>query len=250
MEISIDGLKINYSQEGKGDYVFILHGWDCDLTTYKMVVNILKASYTVVALDFPGFGQSEEPPTEWTMADYTDFTVRFVESFGCKKASFIGHSFGSRILILMANKKNLTYAIDKMVFVAGAGILDANADFYIQEVRNFRKKRSQLIESKSYDELEQLRDSSDIEYAYKSDVMCKVYENAVAEDLEPFLPGIAVPTLLIWGENDITTPVSDAKKMEKLISDSGLVVLQNAGHFPFLDQPYIFKRVMESFFEI
>lgn len=250
MEISIDGVKVNYTKEGKGEYIFILHGWGCDLTTYKMMVDILKEFYTVVVFDFPGFGESEEPPSGWTMADYTDFTIKFIESFGCKKVSFIGHSFGSRILILMANRKNLKYKIQKMVFVAGAGILDANVDFYLKEVRNFLEKKKQLIDNNNFIELERLRASSDIEYAYKSDVMCKVYENAVKEDLEPYLSGITVPTLLIWGDRDVVTPVSDAEKMERLIPDSGLVLLKDAEHYPFFDQPYAFKRVLESFFEI
>ena len=250
MVTNIDGVKVNYIKEGKGDYIFILHGWGCDLTTYKMMVDILKDSYTVVAFDFPGFGDSEEPPVGWTMADYTDFTIKFVEYFGCEKASFIGHSFGTRILIIMANRKKLSYAIEKMVFVAGAGILDANAEFYLDEVRKFRKEKCALLKENNFIELENLRANSDPEYSYKSDVMCKVYENAVSEDLEPLLSGINIPTLLIWGDKDIITPFSDAKKMEKLIPDAGLVLLENADHYPFFDQPYIFKRVLESFFEI
>lgn len=250
MVINIDGVKVNYIKEGKGDYIFILHGWGCDLTVYKMMVDILKESYTVVAFDFPGFGNSDEPTFGWTMSDYTDFTIKFIEHFGCKKASFIGHSFGTRILIIMANRVELSFDIDKFVFIAGAGILDANADFYLKEVRKFQQKKFELIEANKFLELEKLRANSDSEYAFKSNEMCKVYENAVAEDLEPLLTGINVSTLLIWGDKDVITPVSDAKKMEELIPDAGLVLLENADHYPFFDQPYIFKRVLESFFEI
>lgn len=250
MEINIDGVKVNYIKEGEGDYVFILHGWGCDLTVYKMMVDILKDCYTVVAFDFPGFGDSDEPPVGWDMSDYTNFTIKFVEHFGCKKASFIGHSFGTRILIKMANIKNMNYQIEKMTFIAAAGILDANADFYINQVREFLIKKHQYIDAKDLENLEKLKKSSDNEYAYRSDVMCKVYENAVAEDLEGLLSGINVPTLLIWGDKDIITPVSDAKKMEQLIPDAGLVLFENADHYPFFDQPYAFKCVLESFFEI
>jgi pimeloyl-ACP methyl ester carboxylesterase len=72
----------------------------------------------------------------------------------------------------------------------------------------------------------------------------------VNEDLTPCLPSIRCPTLLIWGENDSETPLSDAGVMEKLIPDAGLVVLKNAGHYSFLDQSYAFGRVLDSFLNI
>lgn len=250
MEINIDGVKVNYSKEGKGDYIFILHGWGCDLTTYKMMVDILRDSYTVVAFDFPGFGESEEPSTGWDMADYTDFTIKFVEYFGCKSASFIGHSLGTRILIRMANRKELSFQITKMVFVAGAGILSEDVEFYLSEYGKFQAKKEELIKAGNTKELEQLRKNAEGDYAYLSEVMCKCYVSAVSDDLEYMLPNIKCPTLLIWGVNDVLTPVSDGKKMEELIPDAGLVLLENADHYPFFDQPYIFKCVLESFFEI
>lgn len=250
MVINIDGVKVNYIKEGKGDYIFILHGWGCDLTVYKMMVDILKDSYTVVAFDFPGFGESEEPPVGWTMADYTDFTIKFVEYFGCMRASFIGHSLGTRIMIRMANRSNLNFEIEKMVFVAGAGILSSDVECYLSEYNKFQTKKEQLMRDGLHKELEQLRKNADGDYAYLSEVMCKCYVSAVSDDLEHMLPNIKVPTLLIWGDKDVITPVSDAKKMEELIPDAGLVLLENADHYPFFDQPYIFKRVLESFFEI
>ena len=50
-----------------------------------------------------------------------------------------------------------------------------------------------------------------------------------------------------WGENDTATPLSDAKKMEKLIPDAGLVTVAGAGHYAFLENTPLFLRVAESF---
>lgn len=250
MEISIDGVKVNCSKEGKGDYIFILHGWGCNLTMYKMLVDTLKDYYTVVSFDFPGFGDSEEPPRGWTMADYTDFTIKLVEYFKCSTASFIGHSLGTRILIRMANRDNLSYEIKKMVFIAGAGILSKYADDYIADYNKFKAKKEKYIREGKTDKLNQLRKNAPLDYAYSSEVMCECYLSAVSDNLENMLPNVNVPTLLIWGEKDKLTPVSDAKKMEKLIPDAGLVLLKNAEHYPFFDQPYAFKCILESYFEI
>ena len=61
------------------------------------------------------------------------------------------------------------------------------------------------------------------------------------------MPFIKAPSLLIWGENDTATPISDARIMEKLIPDAGLVSFKGAGHYSFLDNPAQFKAVIRSF---
>ena len=55
------------------------------------------------------------------------------------------------------------------------------------------------------------------------------------------------PTLLIWGTADTATPISDAKIMERLIPDAGLVAIEGAGHYSFLDSPGIFGAAFNNF---
>jgi pimeloyl-ACP methyl ester carboxylesterase len=69
----------------------------------------------------------------------------------------------------------------------------------------------------------------------------------VNEDLTPFMPQIKSPVLLVWGEDDRDTPVASARVMERLIPDSELVVLENAGHFSYVDQPYQFLLQVKRF---
>ncbi len=79
--------------------------------------------------------------------------------------------------------------------------------------------------------------------------MRAVMSKCVNEDLRHVMPEIKSPTLLVWGENDTATPLSDAKIMEKLISDAGLVSFPDCGHYSFLDNPYGFRAVMKEFFK-
>ena len=64
------------------------------------------------------------------------------------------------------------------------------------------------------------------------------------------LPRIKQDTLLIWGDKDTATPISDAKIMEDKIPNSGLVILEGAGHFSYLEKPEIFRNIMKSYFGI
>ena len=61
------------------------------------------------------------------------------------------------------------------------------------------------------------------------------------------MPKISAPTLLFRGEYDTATPLSDAKRKEKLIPDAGLVTVAGAGHYAFLENTPLFLRVVESF---
>ena len=70
----------------------------------------------------------------------------------------------------------------------------------------------------------------------------------VNEDLEPLLPQISVPTLIIWGDMDTATPIADARRMEELIKDAGLVVCEGAGHYSFLEQPAKVLLALQAFF--
>ena len=70
---------------------------------------------------------------------------------------------------------------------------------------------------------------------------------SVNQDLKFAMPSITAPTLLIWGEEDTATPLSDAKIMERLIPNAGLVSFPQAGHYSFLDNPRQFRAVMQSF---
>ena len=69
----------------------------------------------------------------------------------------------------------------------------------------------------------------------------------VNADLRSFMPAIKAPTLLVWGSQDTDTPLSDAHLMESLIPDAGLVVLEGAGHFSYIDQPTRFARIVSHF---
>ena len=85
------------------------------------------------------------------------------------------------------------------------------------------------------------------DYAAASPMMRSILSKCVNEDLKRALPSIKAPTLLIWGENDTATPLSDAKTMERLIPDAGLVSFPGCGHYSFLDNPVQFAAVLRSF---
>ena len=101
------------------------------------------------------------------------------------------------------------------------------------------------------DALENLRSKhGSADYNAASPMMRQCMVRVVNEDLTELLPQIKAPVLLIWGSNDTATPLADGRLMEEKIAGSGLVTLEGAGHFSFLDQPFVYRRVLQSFLNI
>ena len=99
--------------------------------------------------------------------------------------------------------------------------------------------------------LENLRNKhGSADYKAASPMMRQVLVNTVNEDLSALLPKCTPETLLIWGRNDDAAPLCDGERMEKEMPDAGLVTLDNAGHFAFIEQQFIFLRVLSSFLGI
>ena len=92
--------------------------------------------------------------------------------------------------------------------------------------------------------------SGSSDYRSASPLMRRVMSLAVNDDLCHLMPSIKAPTLLIWGTADTATPLRDAKKMERLIPDAGLVAYDGAGHYSFLDRPAQTAAVIASFLKL
>ncbi|MCM1357795.1 MAG: alpha/beta hydrolase, partial [Prevotella sp.] len=245
---TVNNIKINYEQKGSGDLIVLLHGWGSNIKLFANLIDLLSKKYTVVAMDMPGFGESQEPPSAWCVDDYVDFVIDFLKDYNNREIMFLGHSFGGRVIIKLNSRENLSFKISKVILVDSAGIMPpkSNKKSFRTYYYKFGKAvlSTGLVQKIAPDALENFRKKmGSADYAAASPLMRQVLVKVVNEDLEPLIPNIKCPTLLVWGVNDTATPLSDGEKMEKLIKDSGLVKLENAGHYSFLEQQFTFNRV-------
>ncbi|MCL2471258.1 MAG: alpha/beta hydrolase [Propionibacteriaceae bacterium] len=265
----VDGVSVHYEVQGSGPAVFLLHGWGSNLTLFDPVAEILATQYRVVRLDFPGCGTSSEPSQPWGMDEYVHFTASFIsaicqaessesdESGGTSAQPIIvlGHSHGGRVAIRLATDPGLPFTVTKMILVDSAGILPQRSLSYHVRVRSYKLGKAVLqwkpVATLFPDALARLQSTmGSTDYAAASPVMRGSLVKVVNADLQPLLPRVRAETLVVWGELDAETPVSDGRIMEREIPGSGLVVLPGAGHYSFLDQAYTFGKVLESFLQI
>ncbi len=256
MNIEVDGYNICCKITGSGkETVILLQGWGTDLGVYDSVADILCEKYRVVQFDFPGFGGSDEPREAWNVDAYADFFCRFVERLGIEEAVLVGHSYGGRVIIKLAAREKLPFAITRIVLIDSAGVLPVRTFRQKLSVKKYKflKKLFQIkfvyaLFPELIDDWRSRQGSAD--YRNASPIMRQCMVMAVNEDLTGLLPSIRQETLLIWGEKDTAAPMRDARIMEEKIPDCGLAVISGAGHYCFLEQPVVFRNIMRSYFKI
>lgn len=245
MIFEYDGIKIFCDVSGQGAPLLLLHGWGCSHTIFDSFCDILCSKHTVYAIDFPGFGLSEEPKKVWGVEEYTAMLEAFCDSQNIKEPEIIAHSFGGRVAILMSSRR----PCGKMVFTDVAGIKPRRSLKYWLKVYGYKLSRFFLLKiCHNQAEFERRRASAGSEdYRNASPMMKAVLSKVVNRDLSKHLRDIKSPVLLFWGENDTATPLRDAKKMARLIPDAGLVTVPGGSHFSFLDNPALFRVVISNF---
>lgn len=248
MTVTIDNIETNYFAMGQpcDTAVVMLHGWASNIELFRPSAEAISAKYYVLAPDLPGAGETPEPPTDWYVDNYTDFVIEFIRHFGLKRVILLGHSFGGRVIIKMANRPDLPFTIDKIILVDSAGIRpEKSSEQKMKEgVSKFGKKL--LSHSpKLLDKMQSMVGSED--YRNASPLMRKILVNTVNEDLTGLLPGVKPSTLLIWGTLDTATPITDAMKMEELMPDAGLARIEGCGHFAFIENPGLYLAILKSF---
>ena len=256
---SVNGCKIRYEIKVNGESgetpVLLLHGWGCDADIYTGLINDLQEHTTVITLDFPAHGKSEEPPAPWGVEDFALQLRQLLEDNHIDKVNIIAHSFGARVAVYLASKT--PRMVGKVVITGGAGIkkpatqqsgkraarykrLSAAARF-LMKVPPLKKpmKRAQEALIHKY---------GSKDYAALSEGMRATFVKIIAEDLTPLLKEIAAPVLLIWGSNDTETPLWMGRTMEREIPDAGLVVFEGGSHYAFIEENARFLTIVRQYF--
>lgn len=250
MNINVNGLNINYEVSGEGKEIILLHGWLCSLETMKPIAQALENNFKVYNVDLPGFGKSDMLRETYNTNMFGDFLNNFVEQLKIKNPILIGHSNGGRTIINYAGRK--LGKIDKIVLIDSAGIKPKRTIGYYMRVYTFKFLKNFLSIFPNVEMFNNIRErvlgkfgSSD--YKNSSEVLRRTMSTIINEDQTEILKNINVPTLLLWGENDEDTPLTDGKLMEENIQEAALVTIKNAGHFSYLDSYNQCMEIIKEF---
>ena len=246
--IDINGQRVSYMEEGQGKDVILMHGWRQNKEMMGYIFDHLKESFHVISLDFPGFGESEEPKEVWGMEEYEEFFKNFLNALNLNKPILIGHSFGCRVAIRYAahNQDN----INKMCLTGAAGIKPKRGLDYQIKTKAYKAGKWLLKKTGQEKMLEELLNKSGSDdYRNATGIMRGTFVKVVNDDVTPILKDVLCPVLLVWGENDEAVPLWMGKMMEKEMKDAGLAVFEGDDHFAYWHQGDRFNRVLDIFLE-
>jgi len=236
---------LNYEYYGLGQKTIVfLHGWGGSVSSFKWFADSLQTRYRVLVVDFAGFGKSQPPNRPYDVDDYVDEVIDLLKHLNIRNYYIVAHSFGGRVAIKMCARGEM---IERLILVDSAGI----------KPRFSIKKWSKIVWYKFIKFLVKLhllsRNRLDKygskDYKSLDGVMKATFLKVVNEDLSKNAKKISCPTLLVWGDRDAETPFYMAKKLNKYIRNSALVIIKNAGHFSYLDNPVLFLNIMTKMFE-
>jgi 2-hydroxy-6-oxonona-2,4-dienedioate hydrolase len=222
--------------------VIILHGWGHSASLWQgMKAKLESIGFDVIIEDLPGFGTRAGEAVDFDTPKYARwFEINFKDILEKQKVILIGHSLGGRIAIELA-QNNPTW-LDKLILIGTPGIYEPSQKTALIKKLGFLKQLPFI---------NNLASNLNPEYeSAKLNNLRETYQNVVGHDQKNILPSIHKPTLMIWGKEDLTVPVSIAEKMNKLISHSELKLILNSGHSPHLDNPDLLFGVINNWLKV
>ncbi len=248
MKLIIQNIATEYHDEGKGQTLLFLHGWQDNSNAFDSLIPFLNSRFKIIRVDLPGFGKSEAPPAIWELNDYIIFVKNFISKLNLDIYALVGHSFGGRIIIKGAAEKILD--TEKIILISSAGISQnsilRNLLFkilakagalitFIPPLIFWRKKfRETMYRALGSDYLE----AGDLK---------ETYLKIIKEDLSSSAQKITTPALLIWGADDRTTSLKDGKRLSQLIPNAKLEIIDQAGHFVCKEKPQEVAELISEF---
>jgi len=211
---------------GNGRPLVLVHGWGGSTRSLKSLIKQFSKNYQVIALDLPGFGKSDLPNKDWGITEYSEIIRELVKRLGIEKVNYFGHSFGGSLGIFLATK--YPKLINHLVLCDSSykrtlkrtntpiGIIFNNLPLP-KKVKQIIKKIIYRIFFPNSD----LPNFPDLEPNYKK---------IMTQDLTSELEKIKQPTMILWGEEDMQTPIALAQELKEKISNSKLKIFPNIGH--------------------
>jgi pimeloyl-ACP methyl ester carboxylesterase len=238
--------------------ILLLHGWGSSAELMRPIATGLQDRYRVYNLDLPGHGKSPLPPSGWGVPAYVDVVEAFIRAEIGGPVTIIGHSNGGRIALTLASDPARQHLVRRLVLVSPSGVTPKRSwQYYLRKyTAQALKAPFQVLPGPLRDfGLDWLRHSlvwkllGSSDYRALQGVMREVFVQTVNFHVDDRLAQIQAPTLLFWGDRDTAVSRHQMAVLEQRISGAGLVVLEGAGHYGYLDQPARFLAATRYFLE-
>ncbi|MDJ0747926.1 MAG: alpha/beta hydrolase [Woeseiaceae bacterium] len=232
------------------DVVLLIHGFGGDKDNWTRFSKSLTGAYRVIAPDLPGFGESaRHPDWDYSLPPQRERVNGFVAALGLEEFHLIGHSMGGHLAALYTHKYPEQVLSLALFNNAGVDVPDesdmwrALADGHNPLIVESPEDFDRLLAFASHKRpfvpwplkgvmARQAMNNG----AFNQTVFASLMSDT-ASNLEPVLPDIGAPALILWGEYDRITDVSSIDVMRPLLPNTEVVIMKDTGHLPMLERP-------------
>ena len=246
----IESPTARFERTGSGTTVLCLHGWGASADLFAPFVAQIGPGFDVIIPDLPGFGGTAAPPQPWSVDDYVTWTLAFLDRSGVASVDIVAHSFGARIAIKLAGSH--PDRVGRMVLTGAAGLRSHRGVAYNLRVGRFKLLRrlagTAMLPGGIRKRLNaRVERSGSRDYRAAQGTMRGTFVKVVNEDLGDCLSAIRASTLLVWGDHDQETPLSDGRVMAAGIADAGLVIFEGRSHYAYIEEAGRFGQIVRTF---
>lgn len=255
----VNAVQINYESTGNGTPFVLIHGHPFDRTMWEPQVNAFSEKYNVITPDLRGFGKSSLPGTPTKFEDYATDILCLLDYLKVESFQLCGLSMGGQVI--MEVFRQAPSRIKTMIFA------DTFAGLDTPEVKQGRYNTAARLEKEGMsphakEVLPKMIMPKHIESMPEMSAgLLKMMENAPAAGaatalraraerinyLTDVLPQINIPTLVIVGREDEFTPVAKAEELRNNLQHCKLIIIEEAGHLPTMEQPQEFNATVLDF---
>lgn len=264
--IDVEGMQVHYRDEGTGFPIVLIHGTGASLHTYDAWTKQLSKNYRVIRLDLPAFGLTgPNKNAEYSIERYTQFLSQFLEKIKVDKFHLAGNSLGGNIawnyaaeypekvlkLILIDASGLPTFTPQPTIFKMAKTPILNSLFLYITPKFMIRKNIEQVYADKlkvtdalvtRYHKMS-LRTGNRKAFIDRAKTDFNLAEKVNLVKLK----SVKTTTLLIWGAKDTWIPLGNGKRMDSMLPNSKLVILENSGHVPMEENPKESLEFLKSF---
>jgi pimeloyl-ACP methyl ester carboxylesterase len=263
---TVDGHRLRYVRAGSGPAVVLLHGFGSSLYTWKDVIPALAARHDAVALDLPGFGESDRPAS-LSFEDLPRAVLGLMDQLGIERAALVGNSMGGATAALVAAREPGRVSALVLVDAAGFNLEPAQQPGLVRLTTSSLAPLVGLLPGKRLVVEASLRqvfhDPARVTPERLSEYLAAGERPGTLRAMRSLgtslvdrpsvvaesLARIGARTLVVWGDDDRWIPLADADRFVAAIPGSRKVVILACGHVPQEERPDEVARLLVSFLD-
>jgi 3-oxoadipate enol-lactonase len=253
MRINAGEMTFNVADTGAGETTLLfLHYWGGSARTWRAVISRLSSEFRCVAYDQRGWGTSDAPAHGYSIGDLADDATRIIQALDIDRYVLIGHSMGGKVVQLLASRR--PRGLKGIVLVAPASPMPQNIpEFARQQQLHAYDNRENAIQALAF--LTARMPASDVVEQIIADNLAGSPQAKLAwptssayEDISAQVKDIAVPTLVVAGEQDRQDPLEQHRReVLPRIPGAKLHVIADCGHLVPIDQPGQLSDAIRTF---